>query len=322
MVSVIMPVYNTGMILRQTIDSVLAQSFEDFELLLIDDGSTDGSGVICDSYALKDSRIRVIHKKNGGICSARNTGLQLSRGEYITFCDHDDLYLPGLLKAETDAAQEYCADMIVVGKRREEQNCTIESKFSFLYTQDEIKAHLLDILESSALGCVWNVLYKKSILRDITFNEQYKVGHEDYIFNMTVLQKAKIIYAMPTVYYVHIVRENISTSAKIYKEAIPAMVDASNLVFKLMHDYQVDVNKEKNKIVLVHGREILCCLAYAAKTGIKYSEFQSIAESLCFVPIKSMKNISRKDWKRKLVYQLLSQKRLKFLYFILRINNK
>ena len=93
-VTVIVPVYNTEQYLSQCIESVLNQSFNSFELLLIDDGSKDGSGDICDEYAKKDSRIRVFHKENGGVSSARNLGLDNVLGEWVFFFDGDDL-LPG-----------------------------------------------------------------------------------------------------------------------------------------------------------------------------------------------------------------------------------
>src|SRR5690606_27273688 len=89
-VSVIIPVYNAEKYLRECIDSVLAQTFDDFELLLINDGSTDGSGKICDEYAQKDARVKVFHKENGGVSSARNLGLDNAKGEWITFIDSDD----------------------------------------------------------------------------------------------------------------------------------------------------------------------------------------------------------------------------------------
>ena len=88
--SVIVPVYNTEKYLRECIDSILAQTFTDFELILVDDGSTDGSGAICDEYAAKDPRIQVIHQENGGITVARKSGVRIARGEYVTFVDSDD----------------------------------------------------------------------------------------------------------------------------------------------------------------------------------------------------------------------------------------
>ena len=90
MVSVIVPVYNSSQYLHRCIDSILYQSFNDFEVLLIDDGSIDNSGEICDEYAVKDSRVRVFHKENGGVSSARNVGLGNAVGEWVTFVDSDD----------------------------------------------------------------------------------------------------------------------------------------------------------------------------------------------------------------------------------------
>ena len=89
-ISIIVPVYKVEKYLRHCVDSILAQTFTDFELLLIDDGSPDNSGAICDEYAEKDNRVRVFHKENGGVSSARNLGLDNARGTYIMFCDSDD----------------------------------------------------------------------------------------------------------------------------------------------------------------------------------------------------------------------------------------
>ena len=88
-ISIIMPVYNSEKYIEKTINSILSQSYSNFELLLIDDGSKDESGMICDKYAAKDERVRVVHKKNEGICATRNVGLSMARGEYIAFCDND-----------------------------------------------------------------------------------------------------------------------------------------------------------------------------------------------------------------------------------------
>ena len=89
-ISIIVPVYNVEKYLKRCIDSILNQSFTDFELILVDDGSTDNSGEIIDEYAIKDERIKVIHKENGGLSSARNVGIEYSKGNYIAFVDSDD----------------------------------------------------------------------------------------------------------------------------------------------------------------------------------------------------------------------------------------
>lgn len=103
MISVIIPIFKAEKFLHRCIDSILAQSYTGFELLLIDDGSPDNSGVICDEYAAKDSRVRVFHKENGGVSSARNLGLDNAVGDYIAFCDADDYVSEDWLKCFADA---------------------------------------------------------------------------------------------------------------------------------------------------------------------------------------------------------------------------
>ncbi len=111
-VSVIMPVYNSARFLPRAIESVLNQSFEDFELILVNDGSTDESPGLCEYYAARDGRVRVIHKNNRGVSSARNRGIEAALGEFITFIDDDDEYLPNLLKDNYSLVRETGADII------------------------------------------------------------------------------------------------------------------------------------------------------------------------------------------------------------------
>lgn len=110
LVTIIVPVYKTESYLAPCLDSILRQSVADFELLLVDDGSPDGSGAICDDYAARDIRVRVVHKENGGVSSARNRGLELARGSYVVFIDSDDLVGPEYLKELLDAEQEAAAE--------------------------------------------------------------------------------------------------------------------------------------------------------------------------------------------------------------------
>lgn len=121
MLSIIVPVYNTGQYISQCIESVLNQSYCSFELLLIDDGSTDESGAICDEYAKKDSRIRVFHKENGGVSSARNLGLDHASGEWIYFVDSDDQVLPGGLQTMVDCISDE-VDIVLAGYKRYDED--------------------------------------------------------------------------------------------------------------------------------------------------------------------------------------------------------
>lgn len=112
MISVIIPVYNVKEFLNECVDSIINQTYTDLEIILIDDGSTDGCGEICDNYAQKDKRIRVIHQKNQGLSAARNTGLEHMQGDYLTFLDSDDYLMPSTLEHMLSLAKKHEADMV------------------------------------------------------------------------------------------------------------------------------------------------------------------------------------------------------------------
>lgn len=115
LLSVIVPVYNVESYINRCIDSILSQSFTDFELILVDDGSTDSSGRICDEYSFKDERINVIHKLNGGQSSARNDGINIARGKYLSFIDADDYVAPAMLETLYELIIKYDADISECG---------------------------------------------------------------------------------------------------------------------------------------------------------------------------------------------------------------
>ena len=171
MLSIIIPVYNTEEYLRPCLDSILSQSFADYEVLLIDDGSSDESGRICDEYAQKDSRILVFHKENGGVSSARNRGIDNARGEYIVFVDSDDLVTDGYLKH----LMESDADMVVTGLCKfGERNETIVPTGRVDYGIEELPIHWNTPPDMNYLYCYPVAKrFRSSILREnrIRFNE-------------------------------------------------------------------------------------------------------------------------------------------------------
>ena len=116
LITVVVPVYNTGELLRECVDSILAQTYKNLEIILVDDGSTDSSGEICDQYSLKDSRISVYHQKNSGQASARNYALSIARGEYIGFVDSDDYIAPNMYETMVDSLERNDADIVVCGR--------------------------------------------------------------------------------------------------------------------------------------------------------------------------------------------------------------
>lgn len=164
-ISVIVPVYNVEKFLPRCLDSLLAQTFPDFELLLIDDGSKDGSGEICDKYALKDNRIRVFHKENGGVASARQLGVDEARGEYSIHADGDDWVEPDMLQCFYNKAKETNADIIIADYyiQKNNQQFYVSQK---LRSQEPIDV-LKDILSNRLFGALWHKLIKHSLYKNI-----------------------------------------------------------------------------------------------------------------------------------------------------------
>ena len=130
LVSVIVPVYNIEQYLNICMDSILAQSYHSLQIVLVDDGSTDNSGVICDEYAAKDPRVTVIHKENGGLSDARNAGIEIVKGEYVTFVDSDDMLNPRTIEYLIDLITEYNGDISVCQSMVVQENDFDYSQFT------------------------------------------------------------------------------------------------------------------------------------------------------------------------------------------------
>lgn len=200
-ISVIVPVYQAERLLPQCVESVLGQTFSDWELLLVDDGSRDGSPALCDAYATGDARVRVFHKPNGGVSSARNLGLEQARGQCIAFLDADDALVPAALetlwylreKAGADSAG--CAHLNVspTGEERTEQLLP-----AGIYEQTGLREHILWPLTGERLrppvfnGFIWRFLFDAAILQEnaITFEGAYL---EDELFLMEYFCNAKCL---------------------------------------------------------------------------------------------------------------------------------
>jgi glycosyltransferase involved in cell wall biosynthesis len=176
-ISVIVPVYNTAQFLPHCIESILSQSFTDFELLLIDDGSTDGSGKICDAYAEKDNRIRVIHhKSNIGLWAARNTGQDAATGEYLWFPDGDDYFHKDIMKTMYEAINRISSngmkyDLAMVGCKH---TSDLDQDVAFVFEPSYIEKSLFDIWDSYlhpirnfVVTSMWNKLFRKASVNDI-----------------------------------------------------------------------------------------------------------------------------------------------------------
>ena len=228
-ISVIMPVYNSKEYLPTAIESVLNQSFTDFELLLIDDGSTDGSEKLCDEFTSKDSRVKALHKENGGICSARNYGISYSSGQYITFIDNDDSYEKDFLKDTYQLMETKKYDFVKTGYEKVQLKSGKISQHFFrslgkdiILTPQNFCSYYDQLRTSVVFNMVWNGLYKKEFLieNDIHFDESFKWGYDDQDFNCQLFKHFSSCMILAKSYYKWIQREGHSTSLVLSEDVI------------------------------------------------------------------------------------------------------
>ncbi|MGN0417678.1 glycosyltransferase family 2 protein [Anaerostipes faecalis] len=200
-ISVIIPVYNCEKYLQTCLESVITQSHRDLEIIIIDDGSTDSSGNICDRFAENDSRIIVIHQNNKGVSASRNVGIERMSGELVSFIDADDTLDPDMyeflcsLMAEYDANITHCGYRHVVGKE-----IRLVHGSQQIIEQNREEAIKCLIGGELFVGSLWNKLYKAELIKEVQFNEKIKIN-EDILFNFQVFLKAdKIVFADYTKY--------------------------------------------------------------------------------------------------------------------------
>ncbi len=265
LVSIIVPVYNAAQVLRFCVDSILSQDFNCFELLLIDDGSKDCSSAICDEYAQKDKRVKVFHKENGGVSSARNLGIDNAQGEWITFIDADDY----ISESYFDAIGEHDEDILIkgyqkfdytgVGANREADELLRMPMLAFSIL---ISHYVTDPL----LRCPWAKFYKRSLIGDLRFMTDMRIGEDAwFVFNylakcksFAVLQKGEYLvrlaeepdevkYAISVVYAIK--------SLQYLKEAYDGLVQTHNISKGIFLSYigyfkrisQADWRRDKTK---------------------------------------------------------------------------
>lgn len=234
-ISIIVPVYNTQHYLSKCIDSILTQSFSNFELLLVDDGSTDGSGAICDDYARIDSRIRVLHRSNKGISSTRNVGLDYATGEWITFVDSDDILLPNALGAMTNLTTDNI-EIVIAGYAEINNDFFYKSPGNYtpqVIDNNEALLYMYPSANKPYLGYSWSKLFKKKTIDsfNIRFDETI-LFKEDTLFVVDFIchmSKKAILYLSP-VYGYRVNREGSEMTSMTYSYSIKYFTSFDSVV--------------------------------------------------------------------------------------------
>ncbi|MEN6414603.1 MAG: glycosyltransferase family 2 protein [Veillonellales bacterium] len=281
-VSVIMPVYNVEKYISKAIESVLGQTYRDFELIIVDDGSPDRSGEIAEEYAKKEDAIRVLHKENGGLSDARNAGIVAAKGKYTVFMDSDDYLEDNLLEQAVYAAEEQQADVVMFGYFIDRINAaeqladreTIYYPYGIYEYADlkniQINANLLQMV-----GYAWNKMYLSQLLKqnNFMFTKGLSVV-EDIVFNSAVFSKLKklIIIDSPLYHYIH--RERKTLVNMFHKDVFILHKKGITSRKKLFEAWGINQNTINEFISFGHisGIRYCCANMFYYKNELKLKE--------------------------------------------------
>lgn len=256
--SIVVPIYNKERYLSECLDSILAQTYRDFELILVDDGSKDASGTICDQYAELDNRILVIHKPNGGVSSARNAGIELAKGEYIGFVDSDDILSKTMYQHLIDNLEKYQADISICGVERISET-TIQKlegpKELEIYSKEQA---LEKFLRGKILMSTYEKIFKRCIIASLRYEPPL---FEDTFYNFQAILNSNTIVQDPTVLYSYMIRENSSSMAPFNQQYMNTLILSDRIVqicrsefpqfAKLAEEYSFNQNMFVLNLILV-----------------------------------------------------------------------
>ncbi len=258
LVSIIVPIYNVEKYLSECIESVLAQSYKNLEIILVDDGSTDSSGEICDAYKRRNDRIQVIHKENGGLSDARNQGIVQSRGLYLAFVDSDDTIDSSYVEVMMRVMERYNCDIVQCAYQKIYNNGrkVLYGENSLIVNGREIQRYLYGKKSSpEAFDIACNKLYKSELFKEI----RYPLNriHEDIATTYKLYLKAHLIVVIPNVLYNYRIRkESIS-----HQESLQSLQDWRKAE-KERYDFydQINIPEMKNVALKAYYYRTLACI--------------------------------------------------------------
>lgn len=242
LVGIIIPVYNVEKYIRRCLDTVISQTYKNIEVLLIDDGSSDSSYSICQEYSKKDNRLKLLHKENGGVSSARNIGIDVANGKYISFVDADDWvepdYIEMLIKTMGGGNNVivFCQHFSN-GNDDKYINCGVYEGNYVDFFREDIK-----------IGYVWEGLYPKSLISDLRFDENFTIG-EDTVFVYSVAKKAEKLYRLPIRLYHYFDRID-SAVYSTFNEGKMTRLYSWEQIIKIYADDKYCCNKAKATMVI------------------------------------------------------------------------
>ncbi|MBE6952583.1 MAG: glycosyltransferase family 2 protein [Ruminococcaceae bacterium] len=261
--SIIVPVYNVVDLIDATLQGVLTQDFADFELILVDDGSTDGTRDLLEGYCRRDARIRLISQKNAGPAVARNTGIAAAAGRYILFLDSDDTLVEGALSQIAQKLNEHPCDMLIFGFRI----INVSGGTNFLYTypdtylagKADLSAHFGPLYQSNLLNQVWNKAYRAEFLQKSGCRfADYRYG-EDRLFVFDLLPRCETIHISDLCLYNYFIRSKESLVSKFYDKKFEVCNLFDRSIRAFIDDYAITDSDSLQEINYMYLKSILSC---------------------------------------------------------------
>lgn len=240
LISIIIPVYKVEKYLDRCISSITNQSYINLEIIIVDDGSPDKCPEMCDLWAKKDSRIIIIHRKNGGLSAARNTGLDKANGDYIAFVDSDDYIAPTMIEELHKAIKKENADLSICGikKIKETEDIEYQTEYKLKNINEDSYIALKNMYGTNSILhiVVWNKLYRKNLFNNLRFDEGRI--HEDVLIMHKILYQCNKITCISKSLYYYIIRKNSITNKTCF--------DTKNMDAFYAHLKHIDFFKEKH----------------------------------------------------------------------------
>ena len=248
LISVVIAAYNIADYIERGVNSVRSQTYQNLEIIVVDDGSTDGTGELCDNLARKDARVHVIHKENGGPAQARNAGIARAKGSYIGFVDGDDWIYPDMYENMLGAMREQEADIAVCRYRQVHKTHTEDESVDRAVVfegQEALQYYVQETKEYAIQNAAWNKLYRRQLLTGITFPEGK--WYEDIMFATLALAHVRRCVYLDTAYYNYIIdREgsimNTQINPRTFTDQIPAYYEKTRFLKELGREDLADIH--------------------------------------------------------------------------------
>ena len=260
-ISVIVPVYNAAKFLERCVNSLIEQTYPNMEIILIDDGSTDGSSEICDELSNNSNKIVVIHKENGGVSSARNAGLKIAKGEYIGFCDADDYCRSEMFERMYNDIIETDADIVHVdyaGMWEDALNLSFEQTEGSVQVKNRKEGIKWIFTSKFHRAYAWSMLFKRPVVENLSFPEDMAVG-EDKFFVVTAFLNAEKIAFDSKKEYIYILRSNSTMRSEYSRKNLSGIILAKQtdeLIKEKYSEYAEYSKINLAKVYIAHVRNI------------------------------------------------------------------